>query len=118
MRGEGAGATGGAAAVGGRRAAAVGAAAPAHGGHGEQHLRAPSRGRLGLVLRVGVGIEGGGALGGVGAGGGGARRDAGGGRRLAGAGEREREDVWHPRRSRRFSCAQRGVLLAVLHRRS
>jgi len=91
--GERPGAPRGAAAVGRGRAAAVGPAAPAHGGHREQHLRAPPHGGLGLGLRVrlGVGVVARGAPRGLGAGRGGARRDAGGGGGLAHAGQRDRE---------------------------
>lgn len=87
--GERPGAPRGAAAVGRRRAAAVGPPAAAHGGHREQHLRAPPDGRLRLGLGVG-GVERG-ALGGVGAGGGRARRDAGRRSGLRDAGDRDRD---------------------------
>ena len=86
----------GATAVRRRRAAAVAATTRAHGGHREQHLRAPPRGRLALGVGIGLGVGGverGGALGSVGAGGGGPRRDAGGGGGLADAGEWERKEV-------------------------
>ena len=89
--GERAGAPRGAAAVGRGRAAAVVPAAPAHGGHGEQHLRAPPHGGLDLGHRVRLRIGGvaGGAPRGLGAGRGGARRDA--GRGLPDSGERDRD---------------------------
>lgn len=93
--GERPGAPRGAAAVGRGRAATVVPAVPAHGGHREQHLRAPPHGSLGLRVRVrvrlGVGVVAGGASRGLGAGRGGARRDAGGGGGLAHAGQRDRE---------------------------
>jgi hypothetical protein len=67
--------------------------APAHGGHREQHLRAPPHGGLGLGLRVRLRIGGvaRGAPRGLGAGRGGARRDAGGRGGLPDARERDRE---------------------------
>ena len=91
--GERAGAPRGAAAVGRGRAAAVVPAAPSHGGHREQHLRAPPHGGLDLGHRVRLRIGGvaGSALRGLGAGWGGARRYAGGRGGLADAGERDQD---------------------------